>query len=111
MAAYFALPEANHHLLEGLILPKNNSQNLFFVLINSRYYHPRNQKRYTITKKVISRSKVGFLEFRPTAKNKFLQFFEVLSWGSYLSFYLAQLNHKDPSPIPWVDYFKHELQK
>ena len=111
MSARFEIPELNHHLMEGLGYPKTNKQNLYFVLINSDLYHKRNIKRYKITKTVIAKNKVKFVEIKARAKNKFLQSFEVLAWGSYLSFYLSMINNIDPSPIPWVDYFKDELSK
>jgi len=111
MAAWFAIPELNHHLMEGLSNPKTNRQNLIFIFINSRLYYARNQKRYKITQTVIQKNKMKFFEFMPKAQNKLLQSFEVLQWGSYLSYYLALANKTDPSPIPWVDYFKNALQK
>ncbi|MFH0818515.1 MAG: SIS domain-containing protein [Patescibacteria group bacterium] len=111
MAMYFAIPELNHHLMEGLANPKQNKNNLYFVLINSHLYYVRNRTRYEVTKKVLTQNKIKFLEFKPMAGNKLLQSFEVLQWGGYLSFYLAINNNIDPSPIPYVDYFKHELKK
>lgn len=111
MAAYFPLPELNHHLMEGLGNPRTNQKNLIFILINSHLYYPRNRKRYAITKKVLAKNKVAYLELKLSAHNKILQSFAVLQWGSYLSFYLSQANKIDPSPIPWVDFFKNELQK
>lgn len=109
-AAFFAIPELNHHLMEGIGNPVSNKSNLLFLFLNSPLYFIRNQKRYQITKKVINKNHIQWLEFVPQAQNKFLQSFEVLQWGSYLSFYLALSNKIDPSPIPWVDYFKHELR-
>ena len=35
----------------------------------------------------------------------------VLSFGGYLTLYLAFLYGQDPSLIPWVDYFKEQLEK
>lgn len=108
-ATYFELPELNHHLMEGLKNPATNKQNLKFILINSGLYLPRNQKRYKILKAVLTKNKINFIEYRPTKKTKLLQSFEVLSFGSYLSFYLAMTYNFDPSPIPWVDFFKKQL--
>lgn len=111
MAAWFAIPELNHHLMEGLSNPKTNKHNLTFIFINSPLYYLRNQKRYKITQTVLRKNKINFFEFQPPAKSKLLQSFAVLEWGSFLSYYLALANKIDPSPIPWVDYFKNALQK
>lgn len=108
-ATYFELPELNHHLMEGLKNPDSNKQNLTFILFNSGLYLPRNQKRYKILKTVLTKNKIGFLEYQPAAKTKLLQVFEILSFGSYLSFYLAMNYNLDPSPVPWVDFFKKQL--
>jgi glucose/mannose-6-phosphate isomerase len=95
--------------MEGLKNPAANKKNLIFFLINSNLYLPRNQKRYKILKTVLAKNKIGFLEYRPAANSKLLQAFEVLSFGSYLSFYLAMSYNLNPSPVPWVDFFKKEL--
>jgi glucose/mannose-6-phosphate isomerase len=108
-ATYFELPELNHHLMEGLKNPSTNKKELIFFLINSDLYLPRIQKRYKILKTVLTKNKIGFLEYRPAAKTKLIQVFEVLSFGSYLSFYLAMNYNLNPSPVPWVDFFKKQL--
>lgn len=108
-AMYFELPELNHHLMEGLKNPVANKKNLIFFLLNSDLYLPRNQKRYKILKIVLAKNKINFVEYRPAAKTKLLQVFEMLSLGSYLSFYLAMSYNLDPAPVPWVNFFKKEL--
>jgi glucose/mannose-6-phosphate isomerase len=108
-AAYFELPELNHHLMEGLKNPAANKKNLIFFLLNSDLYLPRNQKRYKILKTVLAKNKIDFIEYRPKAKTKLQQSVETLLFGSYVSFYLAMIYNLDPSPIPWVDFFKKQL--
>lgn len=108
---YFSIPEINHHLLEGLGHPENISKFLCFIFIESELYHPRTQKRFAITCDIVTKHNVDSMSYKVKAKTKLLQSFEVLLWGSYVGFYLAMLNKLDPSPIPWVDYFKEELAK
>lgn len=109
-ACWFALPELNHHLLEGLGFPQSAVQNLSFVFIESHLYHDRVQKRYDVTKQVLEKQQVSYCSFVPTASSKLLQVFEVLQWGGFVSFYASQQNQIDPSPIPWVDFFKNALK-
>lgn len=109
-SCWFPIPELNHHLMEGLGFPAVTKQ-LRFVFVESQLYHERVQKRYTVTKQVLSKQGVAYDSFVATADSKLTQAFEVLQWGSYVSFYLAINNQIDPSPIPWVDYFKHALKK
>lgn len=110
-ATYFVIPELNHHLLEGLKNPKTNRGSLTFLFLESDLYHPRVRIRHTITKKVIQKHKIGIASYKPSAKTKIEQVFEVLSLGGHVSFYLAMLNGINPALIPWVDYFKEELKK
>lgn len=108
---YFSLPEINHHLLEGLEHPGNISEFLCFVFIQSELYHPRTQKRFAITQDIVAKHSVDHIFYKATAKTKLSQSFEALLLGSYVGFYLAMLNKLDPSPVPWVDYFKEELAR
>ena len=108
-SAYHLISELNHHLMEGLKFPKTNQTNLIFIFINSNLYHPRNQKRYAVTKEIVTKNKIQSIDFKPAGKTKLEQSFEVLSFGEHVSFYLAILNGINPSPIPYVDYFKKKL--
>lgn len=111
MAGYFLIPELNHHLMEGMIFPQNNPQNIFFVLLESGLYDNRVQKRYDVTKAVLDKNKIGHLSYQCESQNKFMQAGEVLVLGSYISFYLAMLEGIDPTAIPFVDFFKEALKK
>lgn len=109
ISVYYEIPELNHYLLEGMSFPKTNPKSLFFVFIKSSFYHHRNQKRIEITKKVLDGYKIKRLDVKLTGKTKLMQVFELIQFGSFVSFYLSMLNSLDPSPIPWVDYFKKKL--
>jgi len=107
---WFLLPELNHHLLEGLANPKSNAKNLLFLFLNSNLYNLKIRKRVEVTKEVVGKNGVEVLEFKPESGSKIEQSFEVLIFGSWLSFYLAILNGVDPAQIPWVDYLKERLR-
>jgi glucose/mannose-6-phosphate isomerase len=109
-AGYCYIPEINHHLMEGMRFPDVNKSNLLFVLIESDLYHKRNQKRYKVTKKVLDKNKIHYFSYQTKEKNKLLQMCEVLVFSSYVSYYSAILQGIDPSPIPFVDYFKEQMK-
>lgn len=109
-ACQFYIPELNHHLLEGFSNPKINADFLHVIFVESNLYHERNQKRFAISKQVLDKQNISYSSFIPTGSNKAQQSFEVLQWGSFLSFYISMYNEIDPSPIPWVDYFKDALK-
>ncbi|MAG44272.1 hypothetical protein CL633_00050 [bacterium] len=111
LSAYHLISELNHHLLEGLKFPTVNRSNLLFVFFESELYHPKNQLRYKITKKVVGDNKVSFYSYKLKSKDLLSQVFEMLTFSSYVTFYLAMMNDLNPNLIPWVDYFKQQLKK
>ncbi|HLC94231.1 MAG TPA: SIS domain-containing protein [Patescibacteria group bacterium] len=108
-AQYHLIPELNHHLMEGLTYPKDKK--LTFVFYNSHLYHGRNRKRYDVTKKVLDKQGVPYIDVSLEGKNKLEEFLLYLQLSSYLSFFLGIDYGVDPSQIQWVDYFKKELAK
>ncbi len=111
LAWYNLLPELNHHLLEGLELPKTISAKLKFLFLNSNLYLPENVRRVKATQKVLAKQGIDFIEYGVSGGSRLLSAVEILAFGSWLSFYLAVLNGKEPAGVPWVDFFKKELKK
>jgi len=111
ISAYFALPEANHHLIEGFPSTGEIAHNVVFFFLNSQLYSDRVQRRYPITQKLVEGDGFESVEVKPLGKSKLEQVFEFLTFGSWVSFYLAMLYGRDPSPIPNVDFLKSEMVK
>ncbi|RJR30634.1 SIS domain-containing protein [Candidatus Parcubacteria bacterium] len=110
-SAYFIIPELNHHLLEGLLKPDDNRKNLTFIFLQSSIYLAKNQKRLDITKKLLDKDKIPSLTYTVKSGNSLSQSFEVLVFGSYLSFYLSLLNNVRSEEVPFVDFFKAQLKQ
>jgi len=108
-SAYFLISELNHHLMEGMRFPNSNRKNLCFVMLESKKYMPRIQKRFLITKKVLTKNKISFIVHPVKSETKISQVFETLLFGSYVNYYMAILNGINPAPVPYVDFFKKEL--
>jgi len=108
--SFFAMPELNHHLLEGLRFPATNKENLFFILVESNLYDKRVQKRFAILKEILKRQEITYSSYELKEKTKLSQACEMLVFGSCVSFYLAMLEGIDPTPIPQVDYFKEAMR-
>jgi len=107
-AYYEDIPELNHHLMEGLKNPEN--KNLSVLFVNSDLYSEKIKKRIELTKDVISKNGIPYFEYKAIGDTKLSQTLNVLSFGGYLTLYLAVLYGQDPSLIPWVDYFKEKLK-
>lgn len=111
MAAWFLIPELNHHLLEGLTGPNAVRKGLLAVMIESDLYNCRIQNRYAITRQVLEEQNVASHSLTPCGDSVLTQAFDMLLMGGFASFYQAVLNGVNPTPIPWVDYFKELMEK
>jgi len=108
---FFLIPELNHHLMEGLGNPEKGIKSVIFILAESKLYHKSNQIRYDVTKDIITKNNGEYLEIKLEQPTKLLQSFEFLIIGSYIAYYMSILNDINPSPIPYVEMFKEELEK
>lgn len=109
LAMFEDIPELNHHLLEGLVNPKNKK--ITAVFLESSFYSEIIKKRVELTKDVVEKNNGEVLSFAASGSTKLGHVLSTLSFGGYLSLYLALLYGQDPSLIPWVDYFKEQLGK
>lgn len=110
-ASSFDLPELDHHLLEGLALPKTLKENTHFLLFNSELYPAAIRDRLQVTRTLLDKMGYRHTVVRPESSHPTLQAFEALSFGGFVSYYLAILSNLDPGPIPTVDFLKKELAK
>jgi len=111
LAIYNAIPELNHHLMEGLELPQEVIKKTKILFLDSDLYLKKIGNRFLVTKKVLEKKKIKYVDQKFSGKDEFFTALEALSFGSWMSFYLSQINHKDPTLIPWVDYFKDRLKR
>lgn len=102
------IPEMNHNELVGW---GGGDQRFAPVFFNASDIHPRNQKRFEITKSAVSK-KVGTI-FNLEAKGnslieRSLYLIHLVDWAS---FYLCERNGADIMDIEIIDYLKSELGK
>lgn len=110
LALHFFIPEANHHLMEGLGNPKEIKKHLLFIFIHSSIYGKRNSQRVGLTIDVVRKNNLETEEIFLKATSFLSQVMEFIQIGSWTAFYLAMLNKVDPAKIPWVKYFKEKLK-
>lgn len=109
-ATYMQIPELNHHLMEGLNHPEGVSR-LKFLFLESDLHDERIQKRIQVTKEVVEKNKIGYEVYKPQGTSRLLQAFDTVLFGSFVTYYLAALYKENPTPNPWVDYFKKRLKE
>lgn len=107
-SSFHFLPEANHHVLEGLKNPEGRA--IISLFIDSDLYAKEIKKRMELTKDVVLKNHTEVLSYKTVTTSKLSQSLELLAFGGYLTFYTAILYGQDPSVIPWVDYFKGKLK-
>lgn len=106
-SSFYIIPEANHHLFEGLKNPRDRK--LVALFLDSGLYDAKIQKRVGLTQDVVGQNKISVLSYKALGTSKLSQALEFLAFGGYLTFYTAILYGQDPSLIPWVEYFKEKL--
>ena len=97
--------------MEGLRFPKSNETNHVFYFVQSELYGPRVKKRVVLTQQVVEQNKIETMAIKLESETKLTQVFEVIALLAYAGFYVSMLEGINPSPIPFVDWFKDELGK
>lgn len=108
---FHAIPELNHHLLEGLDNPKSVVKKSAFLFIESPLYSPRNQRRMQLTKKIAQVQGARVESLRVQGTDKLSAVLEALFVSGFLSTAMAIQEGIDPAEIQWVNYFKKHLAK
>ncbi len=108
---YRYISELNHHLLEGLSHPESIHKNGVFLFFLSHCYSEPIKIRFAITKDVVEKQNVSTYDIPLTGPNKLSQTLEAYTLAGFTTFYLGMLYDVNPVAIPWVDYFKAQLNK
>ena len=111
LALFHEIPELNHHLMEGLTFPTTNKERLYFVFFESNMYSAKIVKRIAVTKDVLGKQGIQYMNIQMEGESPLSQALIGMLRSMYLAYTLALIHEKDPSDIPWVNYFKEQLTK
>ncbi len=111
LALTHEIPELNHHLMEGLTFPDTNKEKVVFVFFESGMYSTKIQKRIAVTKDVLTKQGIQYITIPVVGNSPLTQTLITMLTSMYLAYSLALIHGKDPSDIPWVNYFKEQLVK
>ncbi|MEI7512263.1 MAG: SIS domain-containing protein [Candidatus Uhrbacteria bacterium] len=109
LSTYLALPEIDHHLLEGLSFPVAAKKNLLAVFFQSDLYHPQTIKRVKLTSEIFEDQGIETVLITPEGKTKSEQAWNTIQIGSRTSLSLAHRHRIDPEPVPNVERLKRKL--
>jgi glucose/mannose-6-phosphate isomerase len=101
-------PEFNHNEFIGW--SSHPIEKAFGVVeIRSDLEHPRVQKRFAVSERLLSGKRPSPIVIQPQGDSVLKQLLWASSLGDFVSIYLALLNNVNPTPVDLVERFKSEL--
>ncbi len=110
-AFYEVFPELNHNATVGFPLPQEIASKTRVVLLRSPTFNQRVKLRYEVTCELLKQSGVAYEFVDSEGKSALAQMVSLVSFGDYVSYYLALLYKVDPSPVKVISYLKERLEK
>ena len=104
-------PEMNHNEIVGWEYPAKLLKDFTAVILRDSADFPRVAKRMDITKKILAKTGVKLIEVNSSGSSLLARIFSLIYIGDFVSFYLAILNKRDPTPVERITYLKKELAK
>lgn len=104
-------PEMTHNEIVGWECPEKALKNLAVIMLRDRGDNPRVAKRIEIVKKIVVGLGVKVIEVNSRGKGLLARIFSLIYIGDYVSFYLAILNKRDPTPVDRIAYLKKEMAR
>jgi glucose/mannose-6-phosphate isomerase len=102
-------PEMNHNEIVGWDNPAALLKKFAVVILRDKGDHPRVAKRMDITESILRARCANLTEVRSSGKGLLARIFSLVYTGDFVSFYLAILNKRDPTPVERIKYLKDRL--
>jgi glucose/mannose-6-phosphate isomerase len=103
---YNVLPELNHNELVGWKQAHHNIKGLF---LRTSFEHPRNKHRFDFIKPVVESYDTEVVEIHAVGETFAEQYFYLIHWCDWLSYYLALEHEVDPIEVNVIDKLKNYL--
>jgi glucose/mannose-6-phosphate isomerase len=110
-AFYEVFPELNHNATVGYELPREVAGRVRVVLLRAPSFNERIKLRYEVTSELLERAGVQYEFVDSQGRSPLSQMMSLVSFGDYVSYYLAILYRVDPSPVAVISYLKDRLAK
>ncbi|MFX0046085.1 MAG: bifunctional phosphoglucose/phosphomannose isomerase [Candidatus Hermodarchaeota archaeon] len=110
-AFYEVLPELNHNAVVGYQFPAELAPNIYVVMLRCSSLHPRTRVRYQVTSELLKQNAISHQIIDASGKDTLSQMMYLVFLGDWVSYYLAILNHTDPTPVKVIDYLKKRLSQ
>ncbi len=101
------LPELNHNELVGW---KQNHHAIQSLFLRTSFENERNKHRFDFIKPIVSQYADSVIEIFPKGNTLAEQYFYLLHWSDWLSYYLALEQEQDPVEVRVIDNLKSYLK-
>lgn len=99
------IPEAMHHLLEGLNFPENKKQRLFIFLYSDKF-SKEEKNDLKIIKKYLRIKQINSLTISSNEKSHLMEAIELMLSTFLISFYLSVEMKVNPVSTPAINFYK-----
>jgi glucose/mannose-6-phosphate isomerase len=105
------LPELNHNEIVGWNVNRTLMKKMVVIFLKDRGVHARVRRREEVTKTIVRRHAATVLEAASEGSSLLARTFSLVHLGDWVSYYLALLNRRNPTPVKVIEYLKGELAK
>ena len=105
------LPEMNHNEVDGFVNPRAVIGRIAAVLLRDPGDHPRVARRFDWLTAYLSKRDIDVETVMLEGDDPMTRILGGVSFGDFVSYYLALLNGADPSALPGVTALKRALAK
>ncbi len=108
-AFFEELPELLHNTVEAFRGVSGEGQDLFVLLLQPGAVNPDLLDRYSVVAELVKNSGLQFRTLEAVNGSPLAQMLAMLSFGDWVSYYLALLKDVDPSATPAIELGKETL--
>jgi len=108
-AAFEELPEATHNTVVGFEQPESLRDHLYVVFLSGADDHRRNALRARLIGDLLETGQISHQLIEAPGEGKLGQALSAITFGDYVSVYVAFTYAVDPSPVAVIDHIKEQL--
>ncbi|RKY84543.1 bifunctional phosphoglucose/phosphomannose isomerase [candidate division KSB1 bacterium] len=110
LAYHNSFPELDHNEITGWESSNPLLKKISVIILKDKDDTPEITERIKFTKEIISPHCAEILEFHSEGESLLARIFSLIYLGDFISYYLALLNHKDPTTIENIEILKKKLK-
>ncbi|MGM0545462.1 MAG: bifunctional phosphoglucose/phosphomannose isomerase [Bacteroidota bacterium] len=104
-----SLPEMTHNEIVGWERIVHLTGRLSVILLIDKEDNPRVQRRMEIVEELVEDQVASLHILKTRGQTRLTRLFSLIQLADWVSFYLAMLNHIDPTPIAKIELLKSKL--